>query len=107
MRDVLDELSLLADVVIVDSPPVLGVSDPVVLAAAGGAALLVAQAGATRPKALVRARDALLATDVVLLGVVVNAARRRVTAEYYGDYAYRDSSPDPADTPAADKPERV
>ena len=107
MRDVLDELSLLADVVIVDSPPVLGVSDPVVLAAAGGAALLVAQAGTTRPRALVRAREALLATDVVLLGVVVNAARRRVTAEYYGDYSYRDSSPDPADTPAADKPERV
>jgi len=88
MRAVLDDLSGLADIVIVDSPPVLGVSDPVILAAAGGAALLVAQAGVTRPRSLLRARDALLKTDVVLLGVVVNAAASRVTAEFYGDYAY-------------------
>ena len=107
MRDVLDELSGLADIVIVDSPPVLGVSDPIILAAAGGAALLVAQAGATRPKPLVRAREALLNTNVVLLGVVINAAQRRVTTEYYGDYAYGDGAPDSATTPATDQSERA
>ena len=107
MRDVLEELSGLADIVIVDSPPVLGVSDPIILAAAGGAALLVAQAGVTRPKPLLRAREALLNTNVVLLGVVINAAQRRVTTEYYGDYAYGDGVPDPATTPATDQSERA
>lgn len=105
MRAVLDELATLADIVIVDSPPVLGVADPIVLAATGGAALLVARAGATRPQALARARDALLQTNVVLLGVVVNAARRRVTAEYYGDYAYGASNP--ASAAARDQSERA
>lgn len=107
MRKVLDELAGLADIVIVDSPPVLGVSDPVILAAAGGAVLLVAHAGATRPRQLLRARDALLKTDAVLLGAVVNAARRRVTSDYYGDYAHDNGAPETAGAPSRDQSERV
>lgn len=103
MQDVLNELSGLADILIVDSPPVLGVSDPIILASAGGAVLLVARAGTTRPSPLLRARDALLKTDAVLLGAVVNAAPSRVTSEYYGDYAYGNGAPDPASTPAEDQ----
>ena len=106
-REVLADLGDLADIVIVDSPPVLGVSDPVIVAAQGGAVLLVAQAGVTRPGALLRARDALLKTDAVLLGAVINAAAPRVTAEYYGDYAYADGPPDSKDTDAQDLPERA
>ena len=105
-REVLADMGDLADIVIVDSPPVLGVSDPVILAAQGGAVLLVAQAGVTRPGALLRARDALLKTDAVLLGAVINAAAPRVTAEYYGDYAYGDGPPDSKDTGAQDLSER-
>ena len=107
MREVLDELAGLADMVIVDSPPILGVSDPIILAAAGGAALLVAQAGVTRPKPLQRARDELLKTDVVLLGVVINAAQRRITREYYGDYAYGQDAANPAAGSARDLSERA
>ena len=107
MRDVLDEIAGLADVVIIDSPPVLGVSDPVILAAGGGAALLVAQAGVTRPQRLVRARDALLSANVVLLGAVVNGAHRRITAEYYGNYAYGEDAREPTGAAAADPSERV
>lgn len=106
MRAVLEDLAGLADIVIVDSPPVLGVSDPVILAAAGGAALLVAQAGVTRPRSLLRARDALLKTDAVLLGVVVNAAAGRVTAEFYGDYAYGEGASDTGGAAAREPPER-
>lgn len=105
-REVLAEFGDLADVVIVDSPPVLGVSDPVILAAQGGAVLLVAQAGVTRPGALLRARDALLKTNAVLLGAVINAARPQVTAEYDGDYVYGDGPPDSEDTGAQDPSER-
>ncbi|MDE2902211.1 MAG: polysaccharide biosynthesis tyrosine autokinase [Chloroflexota bacterium] len=107
MRNVLDELADLADIVIVDSPPVLGVSDPVVLAAAGGAVLLVARAGATRPGPLLRAREALLKTGAVLLGAVVNAARARVTSDYYGDYTYGNGIPEPAGAAAEKRSERA
>ncbi|MDE2767903.1 MAG: polysaccharide biosynthesis tyrosine autokinase [Chloroflexota bacterium] len=106
MREVLDDLAHLADVVIVDSPPALGVSDPVVLAATGGAVVLVAQAGITRPGALLQARDALLKTDAVLLGAVINAARPRVTAAYYGDYAYGAGPSDSEGAAAWDPSER-
>ena len=106
MREVLDDLANLADVVIVDSPPVLGVSDPVVLAATGGAVVLIAQAGVTRPGALLQARDALLKTDAVLLGAVINAARPRVTAAYYGDYAYGAGPSDSEGAAAWDPSER-
>ena len=61
--------------------------------------MLVAQAGVTRPRSLLRARDALLKTDVVLLGVVVNAAASRVTAAFYGDYVYGE---DPSGAGGAD-----
>ena len=107
MREVLDELGELADIVIIDSPPVLGVSDPVILAATGGAGMLVVQSGVTRPRSLLRARDALLKTDAVLLGAVINAARPRVTAEYYGDYAYGGRAPDSTETTSVDPSERV
>ena len=107
MRDVLRELSGLGDIVIVDSPPVLGVSDPVILAAAGGAALLVAQAGVTRPQRLLRARDALLSANVVLLGALINGAQPRITAEYYGDYAYGESGRESTGAAAMDPSERA
>ncbi len=107
MREVLDELGELADIVIIDSPPVLGVSDPVILAATGGAGLLVIQSGVTRPRSLLRARDALLKTDVVLLGAVINAARPRVTAEYYGDYAYGGRAPDSTESTSVDPSKRA
>lgn len=107
MCKVLDELAKLADIVIVDSPPVLGVSDPVVLAAAGGAVLLVVRAGATRPGPLLRARDALLKTDAVLLGAVINAARARVTSDFYGDYTYSNGIPETAGAPAENRSERA
>lgn len=107
MQDVMNKLAGLADIVIVDSPPVLGVADPVILAAGGGAALLVAQAGVTRPQRLVRARDALLRANITLLGAVINGAQRRITAEYHGDYVYGEYAREPAGATAMDLSERA
>ena len=107
MRDVLDKLGEVADIVIVDSPSVLGVSDPVILASTGGAGVLVVQAGVTRPRALVRARDALLKTDVVLLGAVINRAHRRITAEHDGHYADGERAREPSGAAALDPMERA
>lgn len=107
MQDVMNELARLADIVIVDSPPVLGVADPVILASGGGAALLVARAGVTRPQRLVRARDALLSANVALLGAVINGAHGRITAEYYGNYVYGESAREPTGAKARDPSERA
>jgi len=107
MQDVMNKLAGLADIVIVDSPPVLGVADPVILAAGGGGALLVAQAGVTRPQRLVRARGALLSANVVLLGAVINRAPRRITTEYYGNYAYGECARETTGAKAMDPSERA
>ena len=107
MQEVMDELAGLADIVIVDSPPVLGVADAVILAAGCAAALLVAQAGVTRPQRLVRARDDLLNANVVLLGAVINGAQRRVAAEYYGNFVYGNYAREQTGGTAKDPSERA
>jgi succinoglycan biosynthesis transport protein ExoP len=72
MRALLDELREAYDFVVIDSPPVLPVTDAVVLArAADGVALVVK--GQDTPRDLVRrARDQLVLANAQLLGAVVN-----------------------------------
>lgn len=67
-------LRRLADVVIIDTPPLLQASDAMALAAAANSALVVAQAGHTREDILNVTLARLQATGVNLLGVVLNGA---------------------------------
>src|SRR6266481_5330342 len=72
MREALERLRSQYDFVIVDTPPVLPVTDAVVLAREADAVVLVVKGHGT-PSALVReARDRLLMAGAPLLGVVVN-----------------------------------
>src|SRR5439155_22665743 len=77
-----------ADVGLRDSPPVLLVADPTVLAAAADGVILVAAAGQTRMDDLTRARQVLAQGPVRMLGVILNKVRSR-RGGYYYYYAYR------------------
>ncbi len=77
MADTLNELDRLADVVILDTPPVLAVTDACVLATDAGGVVLVASPGRTTRAHLQRARATLAAADTRLLGIVLNRVRRR------------------------------
>jgi non-specific protein-tyrosine kinase len=84
MRTRLAELRELADVVILDSPPVLAVSDPAVLAGQVDGVLLVANSERTRAQQANQTISTLQKAGARLLGVVLN--RTRPTSVSY--YAY-------------------
>ena len=87
MDEVLDELDALFDLIIIDTSPVLPVTDAAALAPKAGHVLLVASAGATRRHALARTMTLLERTQADLLGVVFNRVRVQPgmgKGQYYG-----------------------
>jgi succinoglycan biosynthesis transport protein ExoP len=71
------------DRVLIDTAPILAVSDSLAPAARADAVLLVVRASVTRKKALVRARELLRRANARVLGAVVNDIDLR-TDSYYG-----------------------
>jgi polysaccharide biosynthesis transport protein len=87
MREVLDVLSHYADVVIIDTPPALIVTDSVVLSDAADGVLLVASAAKSTRRDLKRLMAIYAAADVPVLGMVLNRApRSRRKSSYYDAY---------------------
>src|SRR5882724_8124550 len=94
MRQVLERLRSQYDFVIIDTPPVLPVTDAVVLAREADAVVLVVKGHGT-PSALVReARDRLLMAGAPLLGVVVNDVDLSWGDLYLYDYYYQPPRPE-------------
>lgn len=83
MRHVMDHLREEYDMVIVDSPPILPVTDAIVASSLADGVILVVQAGRTRKAEVRHAQESLGAAHATLLGVVLNRARRRVDDYYY------------------------
>jgi len=85
MRRILDTLRSQADLLIIDSPPVLAVADASILGARCSGALLVIDAGRTRSDVARRAVETLNKIGTKVLGVVLNRINARRAA---GDYYY-------------------
>jgi capsular exopolysaccharide synthesis family protein len=90
----LDGLAAQADIVLVDTPPVLPVADTLVIGRLAAGAVLVVEARTPTPAAK-RAKDALTRNQTRLLGVVLNRFESKYTrygageAEGYGSgYGY-------------------
>lgn len=88
MREVLDALRARFDVVVLDCPPLLPVTDAVVLAPAVDVVLVVARAGSTRSQDVQRADEALRQVRVAPSGGVLNA-----TTTDLGGYGYGYGAP--------------
>jgi Mrp family chromosome partitioning ATPase len=86
-KAVIDRLAEIADVVIIDSPPVLAVTDAAVLAAYADGVLLVASLGESKRGELASARRVLDTPGIRLLGTVINKARNRDAYSAYYTYA--------------------
>lgn len=82
--EVLGSLQAEYDIVLIDAPPILPVTDALVLSGRVDATLLVAVAGATTRKEAARAVELLKQVDAPLVGAVLNGVD---TAGSYG-YAY-------------------
>ena len=96
-QEVLQMLGEQADFVLVDSPPVLPVSDSLVLSRLVDATILVIAAGATTRRGAHRAYEQLEQIDAPLIGVVLNSVETgtRYDGGYgsYGSYGYVYGSP--------------
>jgi capsular exopolysaccharide synthesis family protein len=91
MEEQLSQWALEFDRVVIDTAPVLAVSDTQAMAALADTVVLVARAGMTRKRALIRARDLLWRINAPIAGVVVNDVDMRLENFYtyrYGMYGY-------------------
>jgi capsular exopolysaccharide synthesis family protein len=86
MRELLDELRSVSDMVLIDAPPLLPVADAAILAAESDGALLVVRHGRTTGAQLDAAIEALAKVDATILGAVINMAPPS-RASYYGYHA--------------------
>jgi capsular exopolysaccharide synthesis family protein len=83
LETVLENLKQAADLIIMDSPPALAVTDASVLAARVDGTLLVVDSGRTRAGSLQRAAESLTRAKTNLLGAVLNKLTQRGGGEYY------------------------
>ncbi len=88
MKNVIERLTQLADIVIFDTPPVLVVTDAAVLSRQSDGVLLIADAGGTREPALAHAVEELRKTGANILGVALNRLDSRSRGYYYYYYYY-------------------
>jgi capsular exopolysaccharide synthesis family protein len=90
MSEMMRQWSEQYDRVILDTAPILAVSDSLAPAARADSVLLVVRAGVTRKKALLRTRELLRRVNAPLLGVVVNdvEASKGGYYDYSGPYSY-------------------
>ena len=104
MASLLTVLAEQADVVLIDTPPVLLVADTLVLGRMTAGALLVVEAGKTSVDAVQQTKDALIRNQSRLLGLVLNKHQpgRQSEATYYGYGDYGDGAKG-----APEKPTRV
>jgi capsular exopolysaccharide synthesis family protein len=92
-EDVLDDVRGAFDYVLVDSPPLLAVSDPCIVAPRVDGLLLTIRVSKNGRPAAERARDLLAGLKVNCLGVVVNGTGRHgaMTGYGYDHYSYADT----------------
>lgn len=86
MRDLINEMLLIYAFVIIDSPPILGMSDSLVLSTLIDGVILVVKAGSTPKDAAVQAKKLLQGVNAKVLGVVLNGIREADLK--YGSYSY-------------------
>jgi capsular exopolysaccharide synthesis family protein len=85
MADLLEQLSGTYDMVLLDSPPLLPVTDAVVLSNLAGGALVVVGADRTHRPQLQQSLESLETAGAHLFGIVMNKIARREAAAYaYG-----------------------
>lgn len=88
MAALLDEMKLIFDYILVDSPPVLAVSDALVLGPKIDGVILVVWGEKTSRDALRRAAEKLDAHRMKIVGVIINNVRLREFEYYYTNRYY-------------------
>jgi protein-tyrosine kinase len=83
MKDVLAGVEENFDVILIDTPPVLAVTDAQILANQCDGTILVIKSGETHVDAAVKAKELLVAANAKLLGTVLNSKKINESHYYY------------------------
>jgi len=86
-KNMLESLEARFDHILLDSPPVLGFADAIILSTCVNGVILTVLGGKTPRETLQRAKEALQQTHTKILGVVIN--RVDIRRSDYGYYYYR------------------
>jgi succinoglycan biosynthesis transport protein ExoP len=86
MKDLLEEVGQVFDVVLLDSPPVLAVIDSIIISAIVDSVVVVIRGGKTRRKPLLSAVEELKRAKANIIGVVFNGANVGKDGSYYSKY---------------------
>ena len=89
MKDLLVSLKEVFDYVVIDSPPLLSVSDAFVMAPHADGIILVVWSGKTPRESLRLAKEKLDQMSLPTLGVVINRVNIKEFGYYYSHYNYR------------------
>lgn len=86
----LESLSSQYDLVIIDTPPILAVTDAAIVGQHAGSSLLVTRFGVNQPKEVVLTKKRFEQNGVQIKGAIFNAVEKRATGYYsYGYYEYK------------------
>lgn len=96
---IIGHLSEVADIVVIDTPPALGLADASVLASHSDGVIVLTTANRTRRALLIRTLDTLAANGVTIFGAVVNRSRRRTPRSYSSYYS---GGPEPREAQSRD-----
>ncbi|EHH1226777.1 polysaccharide biosynthesis tyrosine autokinase [Vibrio vulnificus] len=94
-KELVDWASENYDLVIIDTPPVLAVTDPSIVGAIAGTTLMVARFGQNTVKEIDVARSRFEQAGIEVKGVILNAIEKKASSSYgygYYNYSYGDSS---------------
>ena len=94
LKDLLTNVSPDYDMIIIDTPPLASVTDPVILSKLVDGVILVTWAGKTTYEMLGKGLKQLREVDAPLIGVVLNRFNAKKSGYYYnyGDYYYSSES---------------
>ncbi len=87
LKSLMQNLSESYDLVLIDTPPILAVTDAAIVGQLAGSSLLVARFGVNSVKELDAALTRFAQNNVEIKGAILNCMERRATNEY-GYYAY-------------------
>ncbi len=90
-RALIEALSEKYDKILIDSPPVNTVTDPLLLSQFVDGIVFIIRSGSTKRDGAQHARDQLLKADAPLLGAVLNAIDLKKDSYYYNSYYYSHS----------------
>lgn len=86
MRNLLDHARQTYDIILIDTPPIIAVTDPSVLARIVDGVVMVVRIGSTQRGAAVMASEQLRRVEAPIIGVVLNGIS---ASNFYGSYYYQ------------------